>query len=494
VPALGRPEPLDEPPSRPATDSAVVRAAHSAIRPLARAKLLDDPEPRAGAVPDPVAPIPRPAAQEKQTDRLPDPESIGPPAPRPGHAPPGPVVGTMLPGEIVSDGGACVPTLTDSGTFWERLRNPTGRLYGSVEFLLWAVKGQDTPALVTTSAPEVAQPLQGVLGQPTTAVLFGGGQLDPEVMAGGRFHLGYWFDCDCLWAVEADYFLLGKRSEGFFLDSAQSPVIARPFILRNADGSQQESAELVATPGTNPGDLFASRGSLSISAPVEFSGAEANLRGRLLCGCDYTLDGIAGYRYLRLREGLLFLEDIISLRDVPQAGIAAGDRIVVTDRFDTRNEFHGGQLGLIGEVRRGRWSLEGTVKVALGSVRQRVSIAGRATVTGTDGAVKSDFPGGLLALPSNSGTFSQDRFAVAPELGVKVGYQLTDTLRAYVGYNFLYLSSVLRPGDQIDRVLDVNQLPPGGGPAPPPPARPIVPFRTSDFWAQGLTVGLEWRY
>jgi len=67
--------------------------------------------------------------------------------------------------------------------------------------------------------------------------------------------------------------------------------------------------------------------------------------------------------------------------------------------------------------------------------------------------------GGLLALPSNIGTQTRNRFAVIPELGVKVGYQLTDHIRVYAGYNFLYASSVVRPGNQIDPVINRAQLP-----------------------------------
>ena len=70
------------------------------------------------------------------------------------------------------------------------------------------------------------------------------------------------------------------------------------------------------------------------------------------------------------------------------------------------------------------------------------------------------FAGGLLALPgANIGRYTQSKFAVVPEAGVKIGYHLTPNLRLAVGYNFLYLSSVLRPGDQIDTGLDVTRIP-----------------------------------
>ena len=45
---------------------------------------------------------------------------------------------------------------------------------------------------------------------------------------------------------------------------------------------------------------------------------------------------------------------------------------------------------------------------------------------------------------------ARDRFAVLPEFGFDVGYQLTSRWRSFIGYNFLYISDVARPGNQID--------------------------------------------
>ncbi|MGG7379585.1 BBP7 family outer membrane beta-barrel protein, partial [Escherichia coli] len=68
----------------------------------------------------------------------------------------------------------------------------------------------------------------------------------------------------------------------------------------------------------------------------------------------------------------------------------------------------------------------------------------------TPGGQTSAVVGGLLALPSNIGNFQRNRFGVVPQVGLKVGYNLTDNLRVYVGYDFLWWCNVVRPGDQID--------------------------------------------
>jgi hypothetical protein len=384
---------------------------------------------------------------------------------------------------------------------WESALSPEGRLYLSGEYLLWWTRGFNTPPLATTSPPNVPQavlvngtlvPIQGVLGQPTTTVLFGGSPVTQDPQSGARFYAGYWLDCEHLWAVEVGGFFLGRSNQSFDVNSATTPVITRPFSARTPGGTS-ESVEFVATPGINAGDLFSSRGSLHIDTPSQLWGTEANVRCNLCCLCDLRVDLLAGFRYLNLEEGLHITENLTIQNAVPAAGLNVGDQVVVTDRFDTRNEFYGGQVGVAAEWKYGRWFVDGTFKLALGDVHQVVDIHGSTTITSA-GAAPRVTNAGLLALASNSGTFSRDQFAVAPELTLKVGYQVTERLRAYLGYNFLYLSSVVRPGDQIDRTLDVNQIPGNPSTPVPPPARPLVPFKTSDFWAQGLVFGLEWRY
>ena len=103
--------------------------------------------------------------------------------------------------------------------------------------------------------------------------------------------------------------------------------------------------------------------------------------------------------------------------------------------------------------------------------------------------------GGLLAQPTNIGHYSRNRFAVAPEAGVKLGYQVTDWMKLTVGYSFVYLSDVARPGHQIDRTVNTSQLASQlGGGMLVGPARPAFVFKGTDFWGQGLNLGMELRY
>ncbi len=62
-----------------------------------------------------------------------------------------------------------------------------------------------------------------------------------------------------------------------------------------------------------------------------------------------------------------------------------------------------------------------------------------------------------------------------------------------MGYDFLYWSSVARPGDQIDRTVNSTQIAPRTGPFTGP-ARPAFEFKNTDYWAHGVNFGVEFRY
>ena len=97
----------------------------------------------------------------------------------------------------------------------------------------------------------------------------------------------------------------------------------------------------------------------------------------------------------------------------------------------------------------------------------------------------------MLAQGTNIGTFTSNNFALIPQFDFTLGYDLTCRLRATVGYTFMYWTRVARPGDQIDTSVNLSQLGPNGLVGAP---RPAVTGTTSDFWAQGLNVGLAYRF
>jgi len=105
--------------------------------------------------------------------------------------------------------------------------------------------------------------------------------------------------------------------------------------------------------------------------------------------------------------------------------------------------------------------------------------------------------GGVLALSSNIGRQVHDQFSVVPELGVNIGCRVTRNLTAYVGYSVLYWTDVARPGDLINRTVNPSLLPTSqafGTAVPNAAAQPVSGLQHTDFWAQGVNFGLEFRY
>jgi hypothetical protein len=353
---------------------------------------------------------------------------------------------------------------------------PGGRVYGSAEYLLWWINGTDLPPLVTTGPATFPV---AFLGNPGTRLLFGGSSVDQGPFSGGQFLLGGWLGCEQKVGVEATFLFLGEQSESAVFNSSAFPVLARPFINANRN---TPSSEFAAFPGLATGDV-------NIRNTTRLWGAGARGRCCALSGCRGRLDLLAGFQYYELEESLSIVERVTFSPATPDPNLA-GSSFVATDRFATRNQFYGGVVGADGQLRRGPWGLNVLAQVALGTTHQVVNIQGQQAAT--RGGVTTVVPGGLLALPgANIGRFSRDSFTVIPGASVSLAYWLSPRLSVHGGYSFLYWSSVVRPGEQIDPNLDVNRIPNFGVVAPPLAAtRPAVLFDRTDFWAHGVNMGL----
>ncbi len=371
---------------------------------------------------------------------------------------------------------------------------PRNRFYVSTEYLLWFTRGSPVPPLVTQGVinpavsaitlnpanqallPPGSPPIStllgpGSLGLPGTTTLFGGRDANTGVQSGFRVMAGYWFTDDHLLGIEAGGFFLGQQSNRFSTTSFGDPILARPFT--DAFTGIQ-TAEAVANP--------ALVGTVSAAVKSQLWGGEANLRSNLCCKCGYSFDLLAGFRVVGLDDSLEVNE---ALRAV--MGPAAGTTFAIQDRFAVRNRFYGPQIGAIQELRRGNWFVDLTTKVALGTTQQIADVTGFSVINGTSSM------GGLLAQPTNIGTHTRDVFGVVPEVGLTVGYQFSEHWRAFAGYNFLYWNNVARAGNQVNPVINQNQLPPPVTPLTGPP-QPLFNFTGSEYWAQGVTFGLEFRY
>jgi hypothetical protein len=290
-------------------------------------------------------------------------------------------------------------------------------------------------------------------------------------------------------SLEATGFALTNNSASFAAQSngAGLPIVTRPVIRAGTEGAFGDSF---------PG-LFA--GGANVDFRSSFYGIEANaLKGMSLAGSS-GVGVVFGFRYLHLSDDLRIDDNFAGL--VPGSGLTflgnlADPPTTLTDfdRFRTANGFDGVQIGARDKLDYQNWELSGAVKVAFGVTHETVDIQG-ATTLNTPGAAAQTAPGGILAQVTNIGHYTSDRFTVVPELEVKAAYQIARGLWVHVGYDIIYWSDVARAGNQIDRTVNPGIVPsdqlfgtPGG------PARPAFTFNHTDFWAQGITAGLEYRY
>jgi hypothetical protein len=387
----------------------------------------------------------------------------------------------------ISNLGSCFSPSCDAGC--GNNCQPTKRsVWFNTEYLLWTVKSLGIPPLVTVNTKGNVP----VLGVDGTAIAYGGDSVDNNLRSGGRFTLGVGLPFLGNTSFETTYFFLGTRNQTAFFDSNGTPALGRPYTSTGTFDTGfggNQSAEIVAI--TTP--MLSVAGRVTVTTSNELWGMEANFRNPLCCNCCWNLDLLWGFRYVQLTEDLAITED---LRSITMGGVPVGpggaSSIQVFDHFHTRNEFFGGQVGLDGEYRWRRWFVGATAKLGIGTVHQVAVINGETVVNG--GVLSGVQSGGLLAQPTNIGRYGRDTFALVPELGLKVGYNFTDRLRGYIGYDVLYMSSVVRPGDIVDTNVNPNFIPPRGSGPIPGPALPRFQFRTNDFWAQGVNFGLQWSY
>jgi hypothetical protein len=340
----------------------------------------------------------------------------------------------------------------------------------SAEALLWWFKGNATPPLVS----------DGVLGDPGTKILLGGNDLDTNPNPGFRLTTSYAFTDQ--WGVESSVFYVPTRTTSRSVSSSGqigSTDLLIPVIDATIPG---ESVESLSAAG-----FYSGRAHEQLSNSL--LGAELNGTMRLASGSTWRVEVLGGFRYLRLRESFVFTTDSSNLPPQP------ADVYQTTDQFDATNNFFGGQLGARARGDWGSFFVSGVVKVALGAMVQTVDIEGTLLTNDFNGfGTPIAYPaGGYFAAPTNVGRRTRNVFAVVPEAGLNLGYRLTPWMSIVAGYTFLYASDVVRAPQQINRIVNYSpgNLPPT---LPTGPQEPSFKFKSSDFWAQGLNLGVAFRF
>lgn len=349
------------------------------------------------------------------------------------------------------------------------------------EGLLWWTQGDQLPPLLTTSTAGTPANQAGNLNDPQARILFGNAEVNDSARGGYRFTLGRGVGPGV--EVEASYLGLPELTTERHEDSNTQPILSRPFVDA-VTGLNDHQA--VAFPGSFTG-------SIDLREESQFQAAGVLMKMEIMdrAGgfCHTRIHFLAGYRFLRLDEDLV----IQSSSTVVDAGgvLAQGTELAVRESFSAENRFHGAELGLLAECGYGELAWEFLGRAAVGNSRGIFAIDGSTAITVPGGGAPAVTAGGLLAQPTNIGMFEQDQFAIVPELGVKLRYCACPGLRMTVGYNFIYWSDVLRPGSHIDTTLNLSQA---GGGALVGAARPAFVFEDDNFWAQGISFGVDYHF
>jgi hypothetical protein len=410
------------------------------------------------------------------------PEGIAPPTPAPSQPLTAPTVPPPLTTTAPADGALPNPTLQPAATMagvsfvdatpW----TVPQRFWFDAEYLLWFIKASPLPPLLTSGSAQDTFP--AALGQPHTQTVIGDDSVQTGVHSGGRFSTGYWFTDSHILGMDASFLFLGSQSKTLGAASDGDPVLGRPFInVLNG----QETASAVAYPNFQSGTFTARlTGQLWV--------ADVDARTALFYQPTCQLSLLGGFRYLNLGESLHTFEDDTF---APNTGVTQAQ---ISDWIRTSNNFYGGQMGTAFNWVRNRWSVDLLGKVALGVMDECAHLSGASLFT-YPGNSATALGVGSLVQPSNSGSYGKDRFAVIPEGTATLGFAVTQHIRLTLGYTFLYVSSVFRPGDQIDRTMNPTEVAsylanqPISG-----PARPNFLFKSTDFWAQGVNFGVQVRY
>ena len=329
------------------------------------------------------------------------------------------------------------------------------------------------------SAPQPVSLVTGDLANPTQELL--GSNLNLGMFSGFRVGLGAWLGNDSIFGWDGNFFALQQRSSTFTASSnaAGSPTLAFPFT-NQTPGAVGDTLLPIASPGA-----FA--GTVQVVSKLQLWGMETNGVLSLMRSGDFQVVGLAGLRYVDLSESLNIGAVSNDVLTVPNTALTQNDM------FGTRNQFYGGQIGSRITWQRDRFSFDLTGKIAAGVTHQSVDILGASTQTGP-GGVNGTFPGGFFTQTSNIGRYTANQFSYIPSVEMKFSWFITSQLRAFLGYDFMYWSDVVRPGNQVDRNINLTQSAVLGTGSLSGPAYPAALFNRSDFWAQGLNVGLELRF
>jgi hypothetical protein len=439
------------------------------------------------------------------------------------------------------------------------------RFWGGVEYILWRIKDTGVPSLsVSSGAGFLFLPVNNtIISTNATGAVSNVTQVNQVVtlpasftvnsnqggnntvsfgdQPGMRFNVGYWLDSEQCFGIDASYFHQWRRTNNFFNTGSTSNIgIPTSFAdtqliqtLTTVNGVTAAQAQ----PSIPPVPIFVSAAESNIltgSISNQVWGTEFNARCRVCCFGCMKIDAIGGVRYLDLDEQLQTLQTV-NLVATPQASLTppggtTGNPPVtngnaasaipagaftfnnavplptsasfagnIFDLINVRNRFYGAQVGFDYDWRViGNVFITGFTKIALGDMHETFFLQGQtmSIFTGTTTA------GGEFVGPQyNMKRFNFDRVCLMPEVDLNLGYELTRNVRVYVGYDYLYMSALARPVEQLTVAQSSTALSfgnaaglSGAQPQTIPVFAPAFKPHNNQAWMYGINMGVDFRY
>jgi Putative beta barrel porin-7 (BBP7) len=342
---------------------------------------------------------------------------------------------------------------------------PGPQFWGTFDYLMWRSKGALAPATVgmVLGGAARATPIN-----PLAAFEVNDNRINGDLQNGFRLDVGCWLDKPNGTGVELKYtqFIHAERTSTYF----GSPVTAlvRPFWN---EASNSPSLFQLSAPD---GSLL---GNARVRTSYDSDGFEGNYLWRGSPMFSEEAHWIVGMRYWGLKENMTV-----------EAGSEAGGMNVGTfDSFTTRNRFFGPQVGADLNWSRSGFTFDVAFKLAVGAMMEQATIQGSTTAVLPSGSV-FERQGGFLALSTNSGTHDRTKLAFMRDTSFSVSYSLTENIALHIGYDILWVSNVVRPGEQASLNINPTLLPFSA--MPTLPLQPGFRFNEETFWMHGFTVGL----
>lgn len=338
-------------------------------------------------------------------------------------------------------------------------------VWARFDVLLWWKQGRDYPPIVTTDPTTESSTTAGIL--PDARILFGDSRVASNMTVGGRVDWGFYTDPRQCVGFGNRFFGISKDASNFHVNSSDEPVLAIPFRDIAAGAND---ALLVAYPGLRSGEI-------NVAGTGSVLGNDVYARFLLCRDNICRLDFITGWNYTRVADQM----QINSRSTVTEIGgnIPVGTVSTTVDQFIATNNFNGGILGLEWQRDCGVWQSRVLTRVSLGSMHEDININGSSTV-----AVPNQTPvtsaGGVFTRTSNIGRQSRNEFTAISEFGYTLAYRFAPNTQLTMGYTLMYFNDILTAGSAIDPTIGTA----GGN------TRPQFTFQHSDFWVQGLNLGL----